>query len=266
MEPAKGICFIMKNITSRNNEIFKNALKLTRKKYRDAEGRYLLEGVKPLRDAFAQGLDVEWVFLRKTSAPGIGVIGEDIRIAVLEDRLFDEISDTETSQGVIAVVRKNPRDCFGFMGPGTAVILDRLQDPGNIGTIIRTAEAAGCSAVLAVKGTGDIYSPKVVRSAAGSIMRMPVADNLEPEEAADLCRQAGKKIAVSCLEDAESYMEADLGADTAIVIGNEGRGVSEEFMKLADVKVKIPMKGEIESLNAAVAAGILMFAAAGKVK
>ena len=107
---------------------------------------------------------------------------------------------------------------------------------------------------------------KVVRSAAGSIMRMPVADNLEPEEAADLCRQAGKKIAVSCLEDAESYMEADLGADTAIVIGNEGRGVSEEFMKLADVKVKIPMKGEIESLNAAVAAGILMFAAAGKVK
>lgn len=97
-------------------------------------------------------------------------------------------------------------------------------------------------------------------------MRMPIADNLEPKEAASLCRQAGKKIAVSCLEDAESYMEADLGADTAIVIGNEGRGVSEEFMKLADVKVKIPMKGEIESLNAAVAAGILMFAAAGKVK
>lgn len=253
----------MKQITSRNNRIFKDALKLTRKKYRDAEGKYLLEGIKPVKDALAGGLEVERLFVREDSCPGPGIIGESFR---LEAHLFDELSDTETSQGLIAVVKKKPQDCFGFMGPGTAIILDRLQDPGNIGTIIRTAEAAGCSAVLAIKGTGDIYSPKVVRSAAGSIMRMTIVDNLEPAEAAGLCRQAGKKIAVTCLENAENYIDADLGEDTAIVIGNEGRGVSEEFMKLADIKVKIPMKGEIESLNAAVAAGILMFAAAGKVK
>ena len=256
----------MKKINSRSNEIFKNALKLTRKKYRDLEGKYLLEGVKPLEDALNQGIDVECIFVREETEKDIAATGFEVQAIELEKTLFDELSNTETSQGIIAVVKKKPQDCFGFMGPGTAVILDRLQDPGNIGTIIRTAEAAGCSAVLAVKGTGDIYSPKVVRSAAGSVLRMPVYEGLEPEDAVRICKEAGRKIAVSCLEGAEDYREAALDENTAIVIGNEGRGVSSEFISLADIKVKIPMKGEIESLNAAVAAGILMYAAAGKVK
>ena len=256
----------MKKITSRSNEIFKNALKLTRKKYRDLEGKYLLEGIKPLKDAVAQGIAIDCIFFREDAENGIGIISDDIQTIELERTLFDELSDTENSQGVIAVVKKKPQDCFGFMSPGTVVILDRLQDPGNLGTIIRTAEAAGVTGILAIKGTGDIYSPKVCRSAAGSLLRMPVAEGLETGEAVRICKEAGKKIAVSCLEGAVDYRDAALDENTAIVIGNEGQGVSDELMELADIKVKIPMKGEIESLNAAVAAGILMYAAAGKVK
>ncbi|MCQ2546250.1 MAG: RNA methyltransferase [Clostridia bacterium] len=256
----------MKKITSAQNNIFKSALKLTRKKYRDAEGRYLLEGIKPLRDAVEQGVEIESIFFREGSENGLGVISDTACLIELEGSLFDEISDTENSQGVLAVVRKQPQDHFGFTGPGSLVLLDRLQDPGNIGTIIRTAEAAGCAGILAIKGTGDIYSPKVVRSAAGSLFRMKVAESLDTDEAVRICREAGKKIAVSCLEGAADYRDAGLDENTAIVIGNEGSGVSDELMKLADMKVKIPMRGEIESLNAAVAAGILLYQAAGKVR
>ncbi|MCQ2545241.1 MAG: RNA methyltransferase [Clostridia bacterium] len=256
----------MKKITSRSNEIFKSALKLTRKKYRDLEGKYLLEGIKPLKDALAQQIAVDCIFFREGVENGIGVISDDIRVIELEKSLFDELSDTENSQGVIAVVEKKPQRCFGFTSPGTVVILDRLQDPGNLGTIIRTAEAAGAAGIIAVKGTGDMYSPKVCRSAAGSLLRMPVVEGLDTKAAVKICREAGKKIAISCMEGAVDYRDAALDENTAIVIGNEGQGVSEEFMELADIKVKIPMKGEIESLNAAVAAGILMYATAGKVK
>ncbi|MDO4176288.1 MAG: RNA methyltransferase [Bacillota bacterium] len=256
----------MKRITSAQNNIYKSALRLTRKKYRDAEGKYILEGIKPLKDAVKQGIEIESIFFREGIENGLGIISDTANLIELEGSLFDEISDTENSQGVLAVVKKKLQDYFGFTGPGSLVLLDRLQDPGNIGTIIRTAEAAGCAGILAIKGTGDVYSPKVVRSAAGSMFRMPIAEGLETSEAVEICRKAGKKIAVSCLEGATDYRDADLDENTAIVIGNEGRGVSEELMELADVKVKIPMTGEIESLNAAVAAGILLYQAARKVR
>lgn len=257
----------MKRISSSKNSIYKYALRLTRRKYRDSEGKYLIEGIKPLKDAFAQGIAVETVFVREGSGCGLGLISDnDIRFIELAGDIFDELSDTENSQGVIAVVKKNPQDNFGFMSPGTAVVLDRLQDPGNIGTIIRTAEAAGCSGVIAIRGTADMYSPKLVRAAAGSLFRMRIVEGLETGDAVQMCRKAGKRIAVSCLEGATDYRDADLDTETAIVIGNEGSGVSREFIRLADVKVKIPMEGEIESLNAAVAAGILLYRAARKVR
>ncbi len=256
----------MKRITSSHNEIFKSALRLKRKKYRDSEGKYLLEGIKPLKDAFAQGITVDCLFFREDADSGVRKFSDAVKMIELDRNLFDELSDTENSQGVVAVVRKKTQDSFRFMGTGAAVILDRLQDPGNIGTIIRTAEAAGCSGIIAIKGTVDLYSPKVIRSAAGSLFRMPVLEGLETDEAVRICTCAGKKIAVSCLIESVDYRDAKLGNNTAIVIGNEGQGVSREFMNLADIRVKIPMGGEIESLNAAVAAGILMYATAGKVK
>ena len=256
----------MKSITSKDNPVYKGALKLLHKKYRDREGRYLIEGVKPLADALDSETEIETVFVREGTEAG-AVSGDEQNVCLLAGDLFDRLSGTETSQGVIAVAKKKT----GAVPEGRFLVLDRLQYPGNIGTIIRTAEAAGFGAVIAVKGTGDIYSPKVVRAAAGSLFRMAVAEGLETGEVKDLCRDRGLKLAVTALEGAADCYSADL-TEAAIVIGNEGQGVSEEFLSAADIKVKIPMQGEIESLNAAVAAAVLMYestrqqTAAGKVK
>lgn len=255
----------MKSITSKDNPVYKNALRLLRKKYRDQEEKYLIEGIKPLTDALNAGIEVESIFVRGDLDNGIIPDGQ-YNVNALSGDLFDRLSETETSQGVIAVARKNRFKA----GSGGIIILDRLQDPGNIGTIIRTAEAAGFSTIIAVKGTADIYSPKVVRAAAGSLFRMNLVDGMETDKAVGFCREKGLRIIVTSLDGADDCFETDL-KHPAIVIGNEGSGVSREFVEAADKKVKIPMKGEIESLNAAVAAGLIMYEsarqeAAGKVK
>ncbi len=250
----------MKTIRSKENHIFKSTLRLLKKKYRDETGQYLLEGVKPLEDAFGTGADIRTVFLCEGGSPGIDTgLTETI---ILSRELFEKLSSTETTQGVIAVVRK--RNCTAadferIVGSGNVLVMDRVQDPGNIGTMIRTAEAAGYKGIMLTAGTADIYAPKVVRAAAGSLFRMPVISAGGSEAAVELIRRMGKKLTVTCPDNGINCFEADMSSDIALVIGNEGRGVSSGFMERADIKVKIPMEGSIESLNAAVAAGILMY-------
>ena len=128
-----------------------------------------------------------------------------------------------------------------------------------MGTIIRTAEAAGYGCVLLMAGCTDAYAPKVVRAAAGSLLRMPILQENDIAETAGRLQALHRKIAVTSLEEAQDYRDADLGENVALVIGNEGRGVRQEFLDIADIKIRIPMAGSIESLNAAVAAGILMY-------
>ena len=182
---------------------------------------------------------------------------------MLDRKLFEALSDTSTSQGIIAVTEKKKYSLETFVEAvsenGNVVVMDRLQDPGNIGTIIRTAEAAGYKGIVMVAGSGDVYSPKVVRAAAGSLFRMPVMYVANADEAANVAKTMGKKLTVTCLENAVNCFDAELKENIALVIGNEGRGVSERLMELSDIRVKIPMEGSIESLNAAVAAGILMY-------
>lgn len=183
---------------------------------------------------------------------------------VISKKLFSALSDTRTSQGIIAIAEKLHYDADSFIEKagslnGNVVVLDRLQDPGNIGTIIRTAEAAGYKGIVLTAGSGDVYSPKVVRAAAGSLFRMPVIYVQNSVEAINLLRKMNKRIITTALETNVYYYETDLKNDIALVIGNEGRGVSEDFLESSDIKIKIPMAGSIESLNAAVAAGILMY-------
>ena len=139
------------------------------------------------------------------------------------------------------------------------VVMDRLQDPGNIGTIIRTAEGAGYKAVITVKGTGDVFSPKTIRAAAGSVFRMPILQVEDNKALRALTDNMRKKLVVTGFHTDKYYFDEDLSKGVALVIGNEGNGVSEELMEMADVIVKIPMDGHLESLNASVAAGILMY-------
>ena len=219
-------------------------------------------------DALKTGTGIDTVFLRE----GAEASAEDLvllcgrengpQCVMLAEALFDRLSDTEHSQGVLAAAHKPAGKADAAADPGAGVlILDRLQDPGNIGTIIRTAEAAGFGTLIAIKGTGDIYSPKTVRAAAGSLLRVDVFEGYETEEAVRFCRERGIRIAAGDLDGAEDYTEADLTGGIAFAIGNEGNGVSEELKAAADLKVRIPMEGDIESLNAAVAAGLLMYEA-----
>ena len=231
-----------------------------KKKYRDESGLYLLEGIKPLEDALDMGIELRTIFVRDDVDIHGVFPGE--KTVILDRELFSRLSETRTSQGVIAVAEKNSYDEESFaaaVSPGNILIMDRLQDPGNIGTIIRTAEAAGYKGIVMMAGSGDVYAPKVVRAAAGSLFRMPIINICSVAEAVRMMERLDKKIVVTCLDTQLSCFAADMTEDIALVIGNEGRGVSEGFMDASHMKVKIPMAGSIESLNAAVAAGILMY-------
>ena len=254
----------MKTIKSKDNITYKAAVKLLKKKYRDETGLYLLEGIKPLEDALFMGIKVKNIFLCEGTERA-DLFPEEVCM-MLDKKLFANLSDTGTSQGVIAVAEQRAYSFEGFSAEvsgddsrGNVVIMDRLQDPGNIGTIIRTAEAAGYRGVIMIAGSGDVYSPKVVRAAAGSLFRMPIIKAADADEAASMAKKMGLRLTVTCLEGARDCFETDLTNSIALVIGNEGRGVSERLLELSDIRVKIPMAGSIESLNAAVAAGILMY-------
>lgn len=211
-------------------------------------------------DALETGAAIEKVFV--CDGTGIGFTG-DVPVTGLTKELFAGLSDTRHSQGVIAIARQKTvgEEEFRRQAAGrNIVVLDRLQDPGNAGTIIRTAEAAGFAGILALKGTTDIYAPKVVRAAAGSLLRTPVMTGMSEEEAVQMLREGGWSLVAACADAEEDCFCIRLNKPAALMIGNEGCGISERLRKCADCHVRIPMEGGIESLNAAVAAGILMYA------
>ena len=252
----------MRTISSGENRIFRVCEQLTHKKYRDKLGMYLIEGENLLEEAVKNGAEIKTVLARQDY--GGSFYGSDDKVFYLSDRLFDRLSQTETSQGVIAAVKKpefsqeeftDKNDCSNY------VVLDRLQDPGNIGTIIRTADAAGYGLIIAMKGTADVFSPKVVRAATGSLFRMPVVFMDSVDELMEFTRAAGKKLVATCFDTDRYYYDENLKENIALIIGNEGNGISRELIEGSDLKIKIPMHGNIESLNASVAAGILMYEA-----
>ena len=253
------------------------------KKARDEQGLFVTEGIKIFSETPMDR--VEAVFATAAFANEhpemIARIpaGTERILDVRADR-FAGISDTKSPQGIIAVVRKKKytlADIFGNAGSGCTdsgpdmgaakgaapliVVLENLQDPGNAGTILRTAEAAGVSGVILTEGSVDLYNPKVIRSTMGCIFRMPhlvvaSADELLPE-----LRAAGITTYAAHLRGSISHFEGDYTGGTAFFIGNESRGLSDELSGKLDVLMKIPMSGKVESLNAAMAAGILMYEA-----
>lgn len=248
----------MKEIRSKDNRIYKECLRLSQRKYRDKEGRYLIEGFNLIGEAPCRELD--YIVIRESQALEAPDFG---RVYLMEDDLFGKIAQTQTSQGILAVMNKHAFSieeiAEAVADGGNVLVLDRLQDPGNIGTMIRTAEGAGYKAVFALKGTADVYSPKTIRAAAGSVFRIPIIHVEDNRELAALTGKLNKRLTVTSLQTDKFYYDVDLSEDIALVIGNEGNGVSEELLDMADIKVKIPMEGSLESLNASVAAGILMY-------
>lgn len=252
-------------VTSRENPVFKDCRKLLQKKYRTREKRFLVEGDNLCAEAIREGMTVDLIFCEGSRWERHAEDWNFPATYVFSRELFQEITQTETSMGLLSVVRMKRctvEDLMELDDPQKNIaILDRLQDPGNIGTVIRTAEGAGYEAVILVKGTGDVYSPKTVRAAAGSLLRLPILTVENAEEAIRLTHTLDKRVAVTDVHGAYPYDRAGIDEKTALVIGNEGNGVSEAFLSQADIRVTIPMLGKLESLNASVAAGILMYEA-----
>lgn len=275
----------MKTITSQDNKVYKSCFQLKQKKNRDKTGQYLIEGPNLIADALRSGVMPELLLVSEKSLESSEISGlcreyaekaggED-KVFVLAEKLFGKLSETESPQGIFGVVKRREFSEEEFFkasqrladlgsenaGSSNVIVLDRLQDPGNVGTILRTAEAAGYGGVMVIKGTVDLFSPKVVRSCTGSIFRLPIIFKDTPQEALECLKSHGKRVVSTGLEESRYYYDADLKKDAAVVIGNEGNGVCTEFMEGADMIVKIPMVGQTESLNASVAAAILMYEA-----
>ncbi len=229
-------------------------------RYRREQRAFVVEGIKMVEEAPAEKLQAVYAsdsFLAHGGADRL----EGISYTEVSDHVFKAMTDTQTPQGVLAVVEAmdwKPEDIYGRKD-ALLVMLEDLQDPGNLGTILRAGEGAGVTGVVMSRGTADIYNPKVIRSTMGSIYRVPflVSDDLLGE--LDRCRKEGILSYGAHLRGAVNYEQADYRKPSAFLIGNEAAGLSEELAEAADVLVKIPMAGAVESLNAAVAAAVLMY-------
>ena len=180
---------------------------------------------------------------------------------VVTEEQMKKLTDTVTPQGILCVVRQpsyTMEDIINHPGHRLLMILEDIQDPGNLGTIFRTAEGAGASGIIMTKGCADLFNPKVVRSTMGSIYRVPFFVTDDIEQTINLVKNAQIEVFAAHLKGEHFYDEIEY-KDAAFLIGNEGRGLKDSTASLADTYIKIPMSGELESLNASMAAGILMY-------
>ncbi len=259
-------------ITSTNNNQIKNIMTLNKKaRERKAQRLFVIEGIRAVAEVPGQLLHAIYYVEGFGDSPEgcefISSVKAKAPNAIIEEvakNVFNSMSDTVTPQGVLALVKMQEFSMEDVLGNGKKaphiIILESLQDPGNMGTIVRTAEGAGVSGIIMNNTTVDIYSPKVVRSTMGSIFRMPhiiVSDLGETIE--KLKSEHGISVYAAHLKGEKFYDEFDFTEPTAFMIGNEGNGLSDEMAGHASNYLKIPMEGQLESLNASVAASVLMY-------
>lgn len=258
------------HITSEDNSRIRLVRKLSTPRGRSKESRFVAEGMNLVTEIIERGLEVDFLMIPDTEADdAAGLIrdcmdSDSITVCAVPSGTFKSLTDAGNGIGVLAVVKRKDHDAglLDDLSPDDNIlVLDRIQDPGNMGTLIRTAAAAGYRAILAMSGTADIYSPKVLRATAGMIFEVPVIYVKDTDSLKSMLAHAGRRLVVTSVDGGRPYYEEDLSRGIALVIGNEGSGVSDEIMRMADVRVTLPMKGRIESLNAAVAAAILMYEA-----
>ena len=240
-------------ITSKANSVVKNAKKLHQKKYR--KSAYLIEGWHLFEEAVQAGVTIEKIFALESYREQLAAFPQTVWVS--EDILLD-LADSQTPQGIVAVVQKEEVGQAG-LSQGKFLFLEDVQDPGNVGTIIRTADAAGFTGVIVSDKSADIYSLKTLRSMQGSHFHLPIY-----RMSSQAILEKAKKVAIPVLattlsKDSVDYRELPPIENFVLVMGNEGQGISPLMAESADQLVHISMKGQAESLNVAVAAGILIF-------
>lgn len=236
----------MQVISSKDNEIVKNIRKLKEKKYRDLSNSYVIEGIKLLKEAIEESAKIKQIVICDDCEKN-GTLDKKLLYEIAKynciyvtEKVFNILTDVANPQGVLAVIEKENSLTEINWNEDLILILDNLQDPGNLGTILRTADSANLKQIIVSKNCGDIYNPKVVRATMGAIFRVKV---LESENLAETIKEIQKHkftVLATDLKESKSIYEESYNK-TAIVIGNEANGVEEEILELADRKIKIPM-------------------------
>lgn len=254
-------------ITSTANQQVKQLIQLNKKaKLRSERDVFVVEGPKMFGEAPKERIEKAYLSescFEKQYGGQQDRLPAGIACEVVQDSVFKAMCDTQTPQGVLCLVKqyhytleellKKERPLF--------LVLENLQDPGNLGTIMRTAEGAGVTGVILSKGSVDIYNPKTIRSTMGSIYRVPFLYAEDLQQVLVLLREKGVRSYAAHLQGTETYDREDYTGGTAFLIGNESNGLSQELASCADCYIRIPMEGQLESLNAGVAASILMYEA-----
>ena len=247
----------MEFISSVNNENVKRAASLSEKKYRRYYGTFLVEGYKLINEVVCGAMELENLYIESSCLTKYSDIVSrcEPNVFVLSRPAFDKISDTVSSQGIIAEVKMRPSLDFNITEP--ILVLDRISDPGNLGTIIRTAAATGFHDIVLLDCT-DPYNPKTVRSSSGGIFYTDFYF-LSPDELYEECKRTGTKIYVTDMGGENIFKMQNIDEKYALVIGNEGGGVSEKLEGLSSRTIALPMKSQMESLNAGVSASVIMY-------
>lgn len=267
---GKNICWcdgIMNNgitrITSTSNRIIKQLRELAQKKGRIRHSSFIIEGMKLVEEAMMYGVPVRYLVAAESSYTEferIFAARESVPVYLVPDALFETVSTTETPQGVLAVaplLEYNEHEVIS--GGSRYVILEQLQDPGNMGTIIRTADACGFDGVLLSSGCADLHNPKVIRSAMGSVFHIPVVSCRDIYDTIYVLKKRGIRVVAAHTRDSEDVWNLPLSDRIAIVIGNEGNGLTQRMLDAVDRRGMIPMPGQAESLNAASAAAMILY-------
>ncbi len=247
----------MKHIHSVKNPQIKEWKKLLTKKERDRTGTFLIEGFHLVEEALKNNdVVLELIVSEQATLPPKWNYGS-IPLTQVTDEVIKALSDTETPQGVIAICQQSNSDIATIAGK-TFLLVDAVQDPGNVGTMIRTADAAGIDAVFIGKGSVDIYNPKVLRSAQGSHFHLPIYSGDLQIFMEKLTRENVPVYGTS-LENGHNYKEVSPSSSFGLIVGNEGSGVSKQLLEQTTKNLYIPIYGKSESLNVAVASGILLY-------
>jgi TrmH family RNA methyltransferase len=256
-------------ITSKDNSVIKHLRALSDPKARKKERAFLIEGVKMVEEALRDNAGVTLVVaapaLVQHHGKGLIKLAESRSVDILwvSERLIDVISESKTPQPVLAVVtmKEHTEDELFAHGSKLIVVCHRLQDPGNLGTIIRTVEAVGAAGIALTPNTVDPYSAKAVRASMGSILRVPVVRIGDSRTFVSLCKQKGFQTIAAVVTGEKSHFDIDLKKPTVVILGQEGAGLPQDIMAEVDLRVRIPMAETIDSLNVATSSAVLLYEA-----
>ena len=250
-------------IQSKDNKTIKHIISLQQRKYRQKFGEYMVEGIRAVTDIGKKDF-LRSILIRESKRSELEPLVEKgftvSSVYVVQDPIFDKIEHSVNGQGILGIAKKCVNDLHSLIvEDGLYVALDGVQDPGNLGTIIRTAVAAGAKGIFLLKGTVDPYNEKCVRSTMSALCNIPIFEDVTLSEFYDFIKDNTIKTYVTSLENAKPYHTISYAKRTMIILGNEGNGVSKEIIEMCDQAITIPMYGDIESLNVSIAAALCMY-------